>query len=231
VYYAGAIEREVRADGTTVTKTYLPQNLWEVQDTQAGSGAASTAVRTFHHDHLGSVIALSDENANVVERLSYDTWGLRRNLDGSDDGGALPNQIKGSVDNRGYTGHEHLDDVKLVHMNGRVYDPVVGRFTSADPMISDTEPSQGSNRYTYVLNNPLALTDPTGLKEDTPKDADEQPKGDPAKGPRCSPGMLGCTMHFLDPEAFESALRGELGKINNAYRKLQDKEHGGARQS
>ena len=37
--------------------------------------------------------------------------------------------------NRGYTGHEHIDEMGLIHMNGRVYDPVLGRFLSADPNI------------------------------------------------------------------------------------------------
>jgi RHS repeat-associated protein len=190
VYYAGAIEREVSVGGGTVTKTYLPQNLGVVQDPQAGS-ATTTAVRTFHHDHLGSVIALSDEAANVVERLSYDAWGLRRNPDGSDDTGTPPNQIKDGIDNKGYTGHEQLDDVRLVHMNGRVYDPVVGRFTSADPMVSDTSPSQGRNRYSYVLNNPLAFTDPTGLLEDNASST----AGTQNSGSQCSAFMAGCAVY------------------------------------
>ena len=36
---------------------------------------------------------------------------------------------------RGYTMHEHLDEVGVIHMNGRVYDPLIGRFMSADPFI------------------------------------------------------------------------------------------------
>lgn len=175
VYYAGPIEREfTAAANTTVTKTYLPQGAGVVMDTQVGGNTPTTAVRGFHHDDLGSVNAITDESANVIERMSFDAWGLRRNLDGTDDAALPPGQIKGSVDNKGYTGHEQLDNVRLVHMNGRVYDPVVSRFTSADPFISDTEASQGTNRYTYVLNNPLSNTDPTGLQAETAAD-DKQP--------------------------------------------------------
>ncbi|MBP7140668.1 MAG: hypothetical protein KBA71_02080 [Opitutaceae bacterium] len=47
-------------------------------------------------------------------------------------------------------------------MNGRVYDPVLGRFLSADPFVDDAADSQSYNRYSYVSNNPLNHTDPSG---------------------------------------------------------------------
>ena len=65
----------------------------------------------------------------------------------------------------GYTGHEHLDSLGLIHMNGRVYDPALGRFTQADPYIQDPTNSQSLNRYSYVENNPLKYTDPSGYKK------------------------------------------------------------------
>ena len=46
-------------------------------------------------------------------------------------------------------------------MNGRVYDPVLGRFLSADPFIQLPQSTQGLNRYTYAGNNPLSFTDPS----------------------------------------------------------------------
>ena len=64
---------------------------------------------------------------------------------------------------RGFTGHEQLDEVGLVHMNGRVYDPQLGRFLSADPQVQYTSNLQNYNRYTYVNNNPLSFTDPSGF--------------------------------------------------------------------
>jgi hypothetical protein len=48
-------------------------------------------------------------------------------------------------------------------MNGRVYDPELARFVSADPFIQYASYSQSYNRYSYVLNNPLSFTDPTGF--------------------------------------------------------------------
>jgi RHS repeat-associated protein len=62
----------------------------------------------------------------------------------------------------GYTGHEMMDEVGLIHMNGRLYDPVLGRFVSADFLIEDPSNLQSYNRYTYVWNNPLGSTDPSG---------------------------------------------------------------------
>lgn len=68
-----------------------------------------------------------------------------------------------SQTSRGFTGHEELDAVGLVHMNGRVYDPLVGRMISADPTVPDPMNAQAWNRYSYVGNDPLAFTDPSGF--------------------------------------------------------------------
>jgi RHS repeat-associated protein len=129
-----------------------------------GTTASSVSNKYFHHDHLGSVEAISDDTglaANAVH-MSYDAWGLRRNPDWSDATGGLP-YVDGA---RGFTGHEDLPEVSLIHMGGRVYDPVLGRFQSADPYMQPHELSRGMNRYGYVLNNPLTLTDPTGYRSD-----------------------------------------------------------------
>jgi uncharacterized protein RhaS with RHS repeats len=48
-------------------------------------------------------------------------------------------------------------------MNGRVYDPSIGRFLSADPNIQALYNTQSYNRYSYVLNNPLKYSDPSGF--------------------------------------------------------------------
>jgi RHS repeat-associated protein len=67
----------------------------------------------------------------------------------------------------GFTGHEHLDSVGLIHMNGRVYDPAIGRFLSPDPIVQAPFDRQDLNRYAYAWNNPLNVVDPTGLEEVT----------------------------------------------------------------
>jgi RHS repeat-associated protein len=66
---------------------------------------------------------------------------------------------------RGFTMHEHLDEMGVIHMNGRIYDPLIGRFMSADPTIPNPFNLKSFNRYSYVWNNPLKLYDPTGFEE------------------------------------------------------------------
>ena len=73
-----------------------------------------------------------------------------------------PPIIGSSVTDRGFTDHEHLDDWQLIHMNGRGYDYNLGRFLSVDPFIQDPGNSQSINGYSYIGNNPLSGTDPTG---------------------------------------------------------------------
>lgn len=68
-----------------------------------------------------------------------------------------------AITNRGYTGHEQIEEVGLIHMNGRVYDAELGRFLSADPYVQSPYQTNSFNRYSYVWNNPLKYTDPTGF--------------------------------------------------------------------
>ncbi|OOG37302.1 RHS repeat domain-containing protein, partial [Polaromonas sp. A23] len=130
-----------------------------VQRTGTLGSTAPTATNYFHHDHLGSMVAVSDENGAVIERMAFDPWGKRRFVNGTPD---VLDSIVGFNTDRGYTMHEHLDEMGVIHMNGRIYDPLIGRFMSADPFIQDPSNLQSFNRYTYVMNNPLALTDPSG---------------------------------------------------------------------
>jgi RHS repeat-associated protein len=62
----------------------------------------------------------------------------------------------------GYTSHEHLFEVGLIHMNGRLYDPLLRRFLNADENIQYPHNTQNYNKYGYVLNNPLMFNDPSG---------------------------------------------------------------------
>ena len=68
----------------------------------------------------------------------------------------------GCATTRGFTGHEMLEAVGAVHMNGRIYDPALGRFLRADPFVQFPANLQSHNRYSYALNNPLSYTDPSG---------------------------------------------------------------------
>ena len=119
-----------------------------------------TTTRYMHHDHLGSVMAYSNESKELIEELSYDAWGRRRDPD-------LWAYYDFSLDDiseydRGFTGHEHIDRFDMINMDGRMYDPVVGRFMSPDPYVQAPDFTQSLNRYAYCINNPLSLTDPSG---------------------------------------------------------------------
>jgi RHS repeat-associated protein len=109
-----------------------------------------------HTDHLGSITALATSAGEVVQRFSYDAWGKRR---GAQDWQSSNVSATGI---RGYTGHEHMDDVGLIHMNGRLYSPLLGRMLSPDPVTQAPNDGQNYNRYSYVFNNPLKFSDPSG---------------------------------------------------------------------
>lgn len=101
-------------------------------------------------DNLGSIVKLVDDSGASVFNAKYDVWGYQT---------VTKNQIGF---HRGFTGHEMLPDFCLINMNGRMYDPVVGRFLSPDNYVQLGDFSQSYNRYSYCLNNPLKYTDSSG---------------------------------------------------------------------
>jgi RHS repeat-associated protein len=156
-------EKEQLANGITENKHYVSAGgvafaLFVSRTGTLGSTPAAST-RYFHNDHLGSVVAISDETGAVIERMAFDPWGKRRFVNGRPD---VLDSIVGFNTDRGYTMHEHLDEMGVIHMNGRIYDPLMGRFMSADPFIQSPDDLQSYNRYAYVMNNPLAYTDPSG---------------------------------------------------------------------
>lgn len=101
-------------------------------------------------DNLGSIVKAYDTDENLVYEASYDAWGKQT-------------VTKDSIGlYRGYCGHEMLNDFDIINMNGRLYDPVLGRFLSPDNYVQMPDNSQNFNRYSYCLNNPLKYIDPSG---------------------------------------------------------------------
>ena len=116
-----------------------------------------------HLDNQGSLMAISDNTGNVIENRSYDAWGRPRNPDNWEYDQS--NTFCGGgfgITTRGYTMHEHLEMFNLINMNGRLYDPLLGRMLSPDNYIQSPNSTQSYNRYSYCVNNPLKYTDPTG---------------------------------------------------------------------
>lgn len=163
IYVAGLVEKL-----TTSVRVHWKHRIavpsGEVQVVRRSDGTNDVFYITT--DHLGSTDTVTDAAANVLARESFGAWGARRSStwQGSPSPGEW--QQIANTTRRGYTGHEQLDNVLLVHMNGRVYDPAIGRFMSADPHGGGFDASQSWNRYAYVSNRPLTLVDPTGLIEE-----------------------------------------------------------------
>ena len=159
IYIEGLFDREL----TTTTSNavhYIIANGQAVA-TFSSSNAGVTSTRYLHRDHLGSVTHVTNETGAVVETVAYDAWGARRNPTNWTDYAGQPPAP--SLRRPTFTGHETLHDVGVVHMNGRIYDPKLGRMMSADPYVQFAGDGQSYNRYSYVLNNPLAYTDPSGF--------------------------------------------------------------------
>lgn len=123
-----------------------------------------------YQDRLGSTSTMADGNGVVLPRgrMVFDAFGMAREANfmaryrvGPEDATAGSLMLDGITD-RGFTGHQHLDTLQLIHMNGRAYDFRLGRFLSVDPIIQFPANSQSLNPYSYILNNPLSGTDPTG---------------------------------------------------------------------
>ncbi len=115
-----------------------------------------------HKEALGSTDAITNQEGALVERRSHDPFGKPRNALG-----VAQNELASKISQRGFTDHEHLDEVQLIHMNGRAYDFNLGRFLSVDPFVVNPGFSQSFNAYSYVLNNPLTFVDPTGYAPDS----------------------------------------------------------------
>ena len=143
VTYMGDYEKVV-ANGVTREFYYLDGDVIVVR--QNGTFHANQSFK----DNLGSILSVVDENGSKVFSAEYDAWGKQT---------VSVNTI-GLI--RGYGGHEMLNEFNLINMNGRVYDPVLGRFLSPDKYVQEGDNSQNYNSYSYCLNNPLKYADPSG---------------------------------------------------------------------
>ncbi len=143
----------------------------ETEQLDAAGNLLSESKNYLYKDHLGSLDVITDAIGNIVQEQSFDAWGQRRNAvnwQNLSDAikvagfGVFSNGGAGPITTRGYTGHEMVDEVGIIHMNGRIYDPKLARFLQADPFVQSPTDTQMLNRYSYVRNNPLNATDPSG---------------------------------------------------------------------
>ena len=161
-YFGSTYEKILEGPTNTVTHKY--------HITAQGGGTIAVLIdqqdelpetHYLHRDHLDSIVAITDARGFVIERFFYDAFGQRRTAVGVTFN-ETANELNLNLTTRGFTGHKQIAGIDVIHMKGRVYDPKIGRFLSADPHIQAPTHSQSYNRYSYVLNNPLSAVDPSG---------------------------------------------------------------------
>ena len=177
-YYVGAFEKTTRActvgEGESETESTESVErtrvgpVLHVKRTPCGNSTAAPAEIEYRHfDHLGSSASITDAAGAELVALAHDPHGERRKPDWTRR--LSESEIEtlaadhGDRTSRGFTGHEHLDRTGLVHMNGRLYDPLLGRFLSPDPIVANPADGQQWNLYSYAGNSPLSYVDPSGL--------------------------------------------------------------------
>jgi RHS repeat-associated protein len=107
-------------------------------------------IHYYHSDHLGSSSAVTDAAGNRVQNLAYFPFGETR-------------EQSGTVDvHHKYTGQELDDSTDLYFYGARYYDAGVGKFITPDTVVQAPYDPHTLNRYSYVRNNPLKYTDPSG---------------------------------------------------------------------
>lgn len=112
---------------------------------------AAERITYYHTDALGSPVAATNEQGNVVWQESYEPYGER-----------IKKQPSSSTNSRWYTGHPLDAETGLVYAGARYYDPVLGRFMAVDPVSFNEKNLHSFNRYSYGNNNPYKYVDPDG---------------------------------------------------------------------
>jgi RHS repeat-associated protein len=155
-YFGSSYEKEV-AGATTTEYIWIGGSPYTAVAVAKIVNGGAPVVWSIFRDNLGSITHV--KNGTTIQEFSFDAYGRRRDKD--DWSYTLSGEPTLFAD-RGYTGHEHLTQFGLINMNGRLYDPVVGRFLSPDNYVQSPDFTQSYNRYGYCMNNPLSYTDPSG---------------------------------------------------------------------
>jgi RHS repeat-associated protein len=164
--YVGGLFEKRRSGSTTDDVFYVvARGRLVAQVTRREGGAESLLF--VHVDRQGSVDTVTDASGKIAERTKRDPFGNRvTNFNQP----VLPTTISASTNkvHLGYTGQEQDDELGLINMRNRMYDPRLGRFVTPDPIVPHLFDGPSHNRYSYVLDNPTRYRDPSGLDGETP---------------------------------------------------------------
>lgn len=152
------IAQYYEANGQVLSRKSYRNNGWNVLDEESPIKQSEAPVRgmlrgdfTYYlNDHLGSVTHLTDRNGETLEQYRYDAFG------------GLMTPMTAEYNTIGYTGQTVDPKTGLMDYKARWYDSNAGRFTSADTYEGSAQSPLTLNLYSYVNNNPVNLTDPTG---------------------------------------------------------------------
>lgn len=150
-YAAGRYEAQYEGDSLVCERLYLEGDAKTAPAVLVRVGQ-DESLYFVERDPIGSVILITDSEGIKQAEYSYDAWGRADSL---------------QIENfplfwRGFAGYEYLPGFEIYNAGARLYDPVLGRFLSPDPYVTDPLSTLALNRYLYCLNNPLRYSDPNG---------------------------------------------------------------------
>ena len=158
IYVGSLYEKRVATDGTESHVMYVLAGGDVKAQIVVDGASGGQKIDYLMRDHLASVTRTGGDG--VWQDMRFDPYGGRIAT------APPPTPISESPSSRvrlGFTGQEEDDDLGLVNMNGRIYDPAIARFLTPDPVVAMRSPSQSWNRYSYAENSPLRFVDPSGF--------------------------------------------------------------------
>jgi RHS repeat-associated protein len=152
-------EETVPTSGATTKRSHYFLAVQLIAVRVAVTGGSSALYYTCA-DHLGNISAMTNTSGTYIATSTarYEPFGGYRTQPAA--------TVNPGISDRSFTGHKGNNtgtyDLDLIYMNARYYLPEIGRFISPDTVVPDPQNPQSFNRYSYVLNSPLNLTDPGG---------------------------------------------------------------------